>query len=43
MTTYNMMAWVLEHGYDADQSFQKYHAERVALQQKAGKLNLDEQ
>jgi thioredoxin-related protein len=43
MTTYNMMAWVLQHGYDADQSFQKYHAERVALQQKAGKLNLDEQ
>lgn len=43
MTTYNMMAWVLEHGYAADQPFQKYHAERVVLQQKAGKLTIDAQ
>lgn len=42
MTTYNMMDWVLTHGYDAELPFQKYHAERVALQQKAGKLNLNE-
>jgi thioredoxin-related protein len=43
MTTYNMMTWVLEQGYDTDVPFQKYHAERVALQQKAGTLNLDVQ
>jgi thioredoxin-related protein len=43
MTTYNMMAWVLEQGYDTDVPFQKYHAERVALQQKAGRLRLDAQ
>lgn len=43
MTTYNMMAWVLEKGYETDVPFQKYHAERVALQQKAGTLALDAQ
>ncbi|MBU2866882.1 thioredoxin family protein [Pacificibacter marinus] len=43
MTTYNMMAWVLEQGYDTDVPFQKYHADRVAQQQKAGTLRLDAQ
>lgn len=43
MTTYNMMAWVLEQGYETDVPFQKYHAERVARQQKAGTLRLDAQ
>jgi len=43
MTTYNMMAWVLEQGYDTDVPFQKYHADRVAKQQKAGTLRLDAQ
>lgn len=41
MTTYNMMTWVLEHGYDSDVPFQKYHAERVAQQLEFGKLALD--
>lgn len=39
-TTYNMMTWVLEHGYDGDEPFQKYHARQVALQQEAGKLDV---
>jgi thioredoxin-related protein len=43
MTTYNMMTWVLEHGYDAEVPFQKYHAQQVALQQDAGMLNLESQ
>ncbi|MBV0912770.1 thioredoxin family protein [Anianabacter salinae] len=25
-TTRNLLAWVLEHGYDGDENFQKYHA-----------------
>ncbi|MBU2935324.1 MULTISPECIES: thioredoxin family protein [Pacificibacter] len=43
MTTYNMMTWVLEQGYDTDVPFQKYHADRVAKQQKTGTLRLDAQ
>ncbi|WP_417247814.1 thioredoxin family protein [Celeribacter sp.] len=41
MTTYNMMQWVLDHGYDSDEPFQKYHARQVAIQQEAGKLAID--
>lgn len=28
-TTFNMLNWVVEHGYDSDEPFQKYHARRV--------------
>ena len=28
-TTMNLMTWVLEHGYDGEESFQKYHARRL--------------
>ncbi|WP_460273203.1 thioredoxin family protein [Celeribacter sp. ULVN23_4] len=42
MTTYNMMQWVLDHGYDKDEPFQKYHARQVVLQQEQGKLNVRE-
>lgn len=41
-TTFNMMGWVLEHGYEGDEPFQKYHARQVVLQQEAGHLNLTE-
>ncbi|AVW93313.1 thioredoxin [Celeribacter baekdonensis] len=41
-TTFNMMSWVLEHGYEVDEPFQKYHARQVVLQQEAGHLNLKE-
>jgi len=27
-TTYNLLNWVLEHGYDTDEHFQKYHARK---------------
>nr|WP_254694273.1 thioredoxin family protein [Sulfitobacter sp. SK012] len=29
-TTYNMLNWVVEKGYDGDESFQKYHARKFA-------------
>lgn len=29
LTTYNMMKWVLEEGYNTDEPFQKYHARMV--------------
>lgn len=28
-TTFNMFNWVVEHGYDSDEPFQKYHARKV--------------
>ncbi len=28
-TTLNMLTWVVEHGYDGDENFQKYHARRL--------------
>lgn len=31
-TTFNMLNWVVEEGYDGDESFQKYHARKVADQ-----------
>ncbi|MGV6812704.1 MAG: thioredoxin family protein [Brevirhabdus sp.] len=27
-TTYNLLNWVLEHGYDSEEHFQKYHARK---------------
>ena len=29
-TTFNMLNWVKDHGYDSDESFQKYHARKIA-------------
>ncbi len=31
-TTFNMLNWVMEKGYDGDEPFQKYHARRYAKQ-----------
>lgn len=31
-TTFNMFNWVVEKGYDGDESFQKYHARKFAEQ-----------
>jgi thioredoxin-related protein len=31
-TTFNMLNWVLEHGYDGDESFQQYHARQLLTQ-----------
>lgn len=31
-TTFNMLNWVVEKGYDGDESFQKYHARKFASQ-----------
>lgn len=31
-TTFNMLNWVVEEGYDGDESFQKYHARKFAGQ-----------
>ena len=31
-TTFNMLNWVVEEGYDGDESFQKYHARKFADQ-----------
>jgi thioredoxin-related protein len=31
-TTINLLTWVLEHGYDSDEPFQKYHARVFATQ-----------
>lgn len=31
-TTFNMLNWVVEKGYDGDESFQKYHARKFAEQ-----------
>jgi thioredoxin-related protein len=31
-TTFNMLNWVVEEGYDKDESFQKYHARKFAEQ-----------
>ncbi|PHQ95374.1 MAG: thioredoxin [Marinosulfonomonas sp.] len=28
-TTLNLMTWVIEHGYDGDETFQKYHARKL--------------
>ncbi|GAA3871875.1 thioredoxin family protein [Celeribacter arenosi] len=42
LTTYNMMRWVLDHGYQTDEPFQKYHARQVVLQQEQGKLDVGE-
>ncbi|MGB3246505.1 MAG: thioredoxin family protein [Sulfitobacter sp.] len=28
-TTFNMLNWIVEKGYDGDESFQKYHARKV--------------
>ncbi len=33
-TTLNLLNWVLEHGYNGDESFQKYHARKFAEQSK---------
>lgn len=32
-TTLNMLTWVVEHGYETGEPFQKYHARRLAEQQ----------
>ncbi len=32
-TTFNMLNWVVEKGYEGDESFQRYHARKVAEQQ----------
>ena len=29
-TTFNMLNWVVEHGYDGEESFQKYHARKFS-------------
>lgn len=42
LTTYNMMQWVLDHGYDGEEPFQKFHARMVAKQQEQGRLKVDE-
>lgn len=34
-TTFNLLNWVLEKGYDGDEHFQKYHARKFAEQQNA--------
>ncbi|MGC1427417.1 MAG: thioredoxin family protein [Albidovulum sp.] len=31
-TTFNMLNWIVEKGYEGDESFQKYHARKVAEQ-----------
>ncbi len=31
-TTFNMLNWVVEKGYEGDESFQKYHARKIAEQ-----------
>lgn len=31
-TTYNMLTWVVEKGYDGDEPFQKYHARKFEAQ-----------
>ena len=31
-TTFNMLSWVVEEGYDTDEPFQKYHARKFAEQ-----------
>jgi len=31
-TTFNMLNWVVEKGYDGDESFQRYHARKFAEQ-----------
>ena len=31
-TTFNMLNWVVEKGYDGDESFQRYHARKFADQ-----------
>ena len=31
-TTYNMLTWVVEKGYESDEPFQKYHARKFAQQ-----------
>jgi thioredoxin-related protein len=31
-TTFNMLNWIVEKGYDGDESFQKYHARKFAEQ-----------
>ncbi len=28
-TTFNLLTWVLEHGYEGDEGFQRYHARRL--------------
>jgi thioredoxin-related protein len=33
-TTFNMLNWVIEKGYDGDESFQRYHARKFAEQTK---------
>lgn len=32
-TTLNMLTWIVEHGYETDEPFQKYHARKFAEQQ----------
>jgi len=32
-TTLNMLTWVVEHGYETDEPFQKYHARKLAERQ----------
>ena len=31
-TTFNMLSWVVDHGYEGEESFQKYHARKFAEQ-----------
>ena len=35
-TTFNMLNWVLEHGYDGEEDFQRYHARMFAEQAASG-------
>lgn len=35
-TTFNMLNWVLEKGYEGDEDFQRYHARMFAAQSAAG-------
>jgi hypothetical protein len=35
-TTFNMLNWVLEKGYEGDEDFQRYHARMFAAQAAAG-------
>lgn len=40
-TTLNLLTWVVEHGYETDENFQKYHARKVEERQ-SGTANGDQ-
>jgi len=35
-TLYDLMNWVLDHGYDGDEDFQRYHARMITARAEAG-------